>query len=124
MADPVTEPKPDGAKPDDDNVAAYAKFFFNYVRGRNGRFLIVETIDDVRWQVEPPVQGRKVMQEMLSPVTLESRDAEGTYTLSAFMVFKDALFRTKIHVQKDGLVMMSEEELAVEGMPVLQDLAI
>ncbi|MBU6474989.1 MAG: hypothetical protein KGL10_01545 [Alphaproteobacteria bacterium] len=111
------------ARLDEETVVAYVKFFFSYVRGRHGRFLVIETIDDVRWQVEPPAQGRKVMQEMLSPVTLESRDADGTFNLSAFMVFKDSLFKTRIHVQPDGLVSMSEEDLKIEGMPVLQDSA-
>ncbi|HYD19469.1 MAG TPA: hypothetical protein VEF76_13420 [Patescibacteria group bacterium] len=108
---------------DGNNVVSYVKFFFNYVRGRHGRFLIIETIDDIRWQVEPPLQGRKVMQEMLQPVTLVSQDSDGTYNLLAFMVFKDSLFRTKVHVKKDGLVSMSDEELKIEGMPVLQDAA-
>ena len=107
----------------EDLVVDYVKFFFSYVRGRHGRFLIIETIDDVRWQIEPPVQGRKVMQEMLAPVTLESMDTDGTFNLSAYMVFKDSLFRTLIHVKPDGLVSMSEEELKIEGMPVLQDSA-
>jgi hypothetical protein len=107
----------------EDTVVSYVKFFFSYVRGRHGRFLIIETIDDVRWQIEPPAQGRKVMQEMLAPVTLEDRDAEGTFNLSAFMVFKDSLFRTRIHVKSDGLVSMSDEDLKIEGMPVLQDSA-
>lgn len=107
----------------DDNVVEYVKFFFNYVRGRHGRFLIIETIDDIRWQVEPPLQGRKVMQEMLEPVSVVSEDSDGTINLEAFMVFKDSLFKTKVHVKKDGLVSMSEEELKIEGMPVLQDAA-
>lgn len=107
----------------DDTVVEYVKFFFNYVRGRHGRFLIIETIDDIRWQVEPPLQGRKVMQEMLEPVSIISEDSDGTINLEAFMVFKDSLFKTKVHVKKDGLVSMSEEELKIEGMPVLQDAA-
>lgn len=102
-------------------VVDYVRFFFTYVRGRHGRFVIVESIDDIRWQQEPPLQGRKVMQQMLEPVTLETEDADGTYTLTAFMVFKDSLFRTKVHVKKEGLVSMSSEELKVEGMPILQD---
>jgi hypothetical protein len=106
---------------DEETVIDYVKFFFSYVRGRHGRFLIIETIDDVRWQIEPPPQGRKVMQELLSPVTVTSQDADGTFNLEAFMVFKDSLFKTRIHVKKDGLVSMSEEDLKIEGMPVLQD---
>ena len=107
----------------EDTVVSYVKFFFGYVRGRHGRFLIIETIDDVRWQIEPPAQGRKVMQEMLSPVELESKEPDGTFNLAAFMVFKDSLFKTRIHVKPDGLVSMSEEDLKIEGMPILQDTA-
>lgn len=104
-------------------VVAYVKFFFGYVRGRHGRFMIIEAIDDIRWQVEPPSQGRKVMQDMLQPVTLIDRDKDGTFNLEAYMVFKDSLFKTKVHVKADGLVSMSNEELKIEGMPVLQDAA-
>jgi hypothetical protein len=110
-------------KIDERTVVNYVKFFFNYVRGRHGRFLIIENIDDIRWQVEPPLQGRKVMQEMLEPVSIVSQDPDGTYNLEAFMVFKDSLFKTRIHVKPDGLVSMSEEELKIEGMPILQDSA-
>lgn len=106
------------------NVVEYVKFFFGYVRGRHGRFMIIETIDDIRWQVEPPLQGRKVMQQMLEPVTLLSEDDDGTFNLEAFMVFKDSLFKTRVHVKSDGLVSMSEEELKIEGMPILQDSAL
>lgn len=108
---------------DERSVVDYVKFFFGYVRGRHGRFLIIETIDDIRWQVEPPLQGRKVMQQMLEPVTLTGKEEDGTFNLEAYMVFKDSLFKTKVHVKPDGLVSMSEEELKIEGMPVLQDSA-
>ncbi len=108
---------------DERNVVPYVKFFFGYVRGRHGRFMIIETIDDIRWQVEPPLQGRKVMQQMLEPVTLLSKEDDGTYNLEAYMVFKDSLFKTRVHVKADGLVSMSEEELKIEGMPILQDSA-
>ena len=65
-------------KVDERTVIGYVKFFFSYVRGRHGRFLIIENIDDIRWQIEPPLQGRKVMQEMLEPVSIVSQDPDGT----------------------------------------------
>jgi hypothetical protein len=104
-------------------VVEYVKFFFNYVRGRHGRFSVIEKIDDIKWQVEPPLQGRKVMQDMLSPITVVGRDSDGTFHVEGFMVFKDSLFKTKIHVKPEGIVSMSEEELKIEGMPVLNDTA-
>ena len=109
---------------DERSVVEYVKFFFNYVRGRHGRFMVIETIDDIRWQVEPPLQGRKVMQEMLEPVSVsEPGRRRAPSTSTHFMVFKDSLFKTRVHVKKDGLVSMSNEELKIEGMPVLQDAA-
>ena len=103
------------------NVADYVRFFFSYVRGRHGRFIVVENFEDIKWQNEPPAQGRKVMQDILHPVSLIAEDQDGTFTLEAFMLFKDSLFRTLIHVKKDGNVDMSDEELKIEGMPVVQD---
>ena len=103
------------------SVVNYVRFFFNYIRGRHGRFLIVETIDDVRWQIDPPVQGRKVMQEMLEPMTLIDQDQDGVFNLEAFMIFKDSLFKTKIQVKSDGFVSMFDEDLKIEDMPILQD---
>lgn len=105
------------------NVTDYLKFFFSYVRGRHGRFVIVEHVDEISWQIEPPPQGRKALQDMIAPVTLVARDADGTYHLECFMIFKDSLFKTKAQVQKDGLVTLSEEELKIEGMPVVEDKA-
>lgn len=102
-------------------VTDYVRFFFSYVRGRHGRFVIIEDVDDIRWQADPPLQARKVMQDLLTPVTLVSQDEEGNFNLEAFMLFKDSLFKTKIHVRSDGLISLSDEELKVEGMPVLQD---
>lgn len=108
---------------DKTNVRDYVRFFFAYVRGRHGRFTIVEAIDDIKWQVEPPLQGRKVMQDMLAPLSLVETGDDGTFTLDAYMIFKDSLFKTLIHVKPDGMVSMSDEDLKIEGMPVLQDTA-
>lgn len=102
-------------------VTDYVRFFFNYVRGRHGRFLIIEAVDDIKWQSEPPPQGRKVIQEMIQPIVVTSHDSDGTYNLDAFMIFKDSLFKAIVHVQKDGVVSLSDEELKIEGMPIIPD---
>ena len=107
----------------DKNVLAYIKFFFNYVRGRHGRFLIVENVDDIRWQSEPPPQGRKVIQEMLKPVTILEKQEDGTYICEAYMIFKDSLFKAMCHVSADGMVSLTDEELRIEGMPITPDTA-
>jgi hypothetical protein len=46
---------------------------------------------------------------------------EGKITLIAFMVFKDSLFRANVHVERDGMVSLSDEALVIEGMPIVED---
>lgn len=105
----------------ENTVVPYVKFFFNYVRGRNNRFQFVESIDDLRWVTEPAIHNRKTIQDTLEPIMVIAHDVEGTYHLEAFMAFKDALFKTKIHVKKDGVIGMSEEEVKFENLSIMQD---
>lgn len=104
----------------EENVTDYVRFFFTYVRGRHGRFIITESVDDVNWKEDPPPAARKAIGKMLSPVTLEETK-DGNYHLSACMVFKDSLFKSKVKVENTGFVSLSDEELLVEDMPVLDD---
>lgn len=107
---------------DDRNVLTYARFFFSYVRGRHGRFLIVDNVDDIAWREELPAAARKAMGQMIEPLRLSSYDAETGYHLTGQMIFRDGLFRAQIHVEpKKGFVTLDNEELVIEDMPVLDD---
>jgi len=106
----------------DDNVADYVRFFFTYVRGRHGRFIIMENVDDINWKEEPPPAARKAIGKMLGPVQIkDKKDGGKVYHLEARVLFKDSLFKTDIFVSQDGHVALSDEELLVEDMPVLDD---
>lgn len=105
----------------EENVADYVRFFFTYVRGRHGRFIITEGVDDISWREDPPPSARKAIGKMLAPVELEKVDDEGNFHLKACMVFKDSLFRSKVKIEPNGFVSLSDEELLVEDMPVLDD---
>lgn len=106
----------------DDTVAPYVRFFFTQVRGRHGRFLITETVDDIKWREEPPPAARKAVGKIVMPLTLTGRDADGVYRLSACMIFKESLFKAQIAVRPDGIVSIENEELLVEDMPVMDDM--
>lgn len=105
----------------DDTVGGYVRFFFTYVRGRHGRFLITETVDDIQWREEPPPAARKAIGKILNPVTVTGRNAEGDFVLSLCMMFKDSLFKATVTVKPHGVVALSDEELLIEDMPVLDD---
>lgn len=107
---------------DHHNVIDYVRFFFSYIRGRHGRFLVTETVDDIRWQEEPPPAARKAVGKMLLPLRVTGQEDSGDYLLESTMVFKDSLFRAKIRVKENGRVELFDEELVLEDIPVLDDM--
>ena len=106
----------------DDNIDEYVRFFFAYVRGDKGAFVLAENIDDVRWRDDPPPAARKAIGNVLVPLAVIDQEKDGSYRLQASMVFKDSLFQSDIQVTEDGHVFMSNEELLLEDLPVLDDI--
>lgn len=107
---------------DDRAVVDYVRFFFAYVRGRHGRFIIAENVDDIAWKEDPPQAARKAIGNLLEPVRMTGESKDGTKTLVVRMIFKDSLFRSTVLVSPDGMVSLTDEELVVEDMPVVDDL--
>lgn len=105
----------------EDNAPAYIKFFFNYVKGRHGRFVIVENIDEIMWDGDVPQKGKEAVGKILKPITVTGREDSGKIIMLAFMVFKDSLFRANVVVERDGMVSLSDEALVIEGMPIIED---
>lgn len=102
-------------------VISYVTFFFHYVRGKHGRFLFVENVDDINWREDPPPAARKAIGKMLQPVQITQKNADGSFELLACMIFKDSLFQSKITVEPHGHVTLFDEELLIEDMPVIDD---
>ncbi len=105
----------------EETIKLYVRFFFNYVRGRHGKFIIVENIDDVKWREEPAPAGRKALGKMIQPIELKNITENGTYQLSTSIVFKDSLFESDISVDENGNVTLSNQELLVEDIPVIDN---
>lgn len=105
----------------EETVVEYARFFFTYIRGRHGRFIVTETVDDISWKEEPPPAARKAIGGVLEPLQLLSADKEGVYHLGASLLFKDSLFKAQIHVTPQGQVSLTDETLLIENMPVTDD---
>lgn len=104
----------------EDNAPAYAKFFFNYVKGRHGRFVLVDNASEIAWNGAVPEKGKEAIGKIIQPVTV-TEVQDGKIIMMAYMVFKDSLFRAQVHVERDGMVSLSEEALVVEGMPIIED---
>src|SRR3984957_5715827 len=85
-------------KLDRKTVIPYAKFFFHYVRGQLGRFIIVEKPDEVVWLSNANTKEKADVAERLMPVTYKGIGRDNLITLTATVVFKNALFKTDIKV--------------------------
>lgn len=103
------------------NIRDYVRFFFSHVRGRHGRFIITETVDDIKWQEEPPPAARKAVAKMIQPVRIMGMADDGTFQLQVCMMFKDSLFKSRVNVTPGGEVEITDEELIIEDMPVYDD---
>jgi hypothetical protein len=76
----------------------YAKFFFHYVRGQLGRFIIVEKPEEVVWLANANDKEKADVAQRLMPVTYKGIGRDNLFTLTATVVFKNALFKTDIKI--------------------------
>jgi hypothetical protein len=85
-------------KLDRKTLVLYTKFFFHYVRGQLGRFIIVESPEEVRWLENASEQEKAMVAERLMPVTYKSVGRDNLFTLTCTVIFKNALFKTDVKV--------------------------
>lgn len=105
----------------DETVPDYVRFFFAHVRGEHGRFLIAENVDDIRWKDDPPPEARKNLAKMLLPVIVKRVAKDGSFEVPITVMFKDSLFQCDIIVSPIGQVDITNEQVLVEDIPVLDD---
>lgn len=79
-------------------IIPYAKFFFHYVRGQLGRFIIVEKPEEVVWLTNANDKEKADVAQRLMPVTYNGIGRDGLFTLTATVIFKNALFKTDIKI--------------------------
>lgn len=105
-----------------DTILYYVRFFFNVVRGQEGRFFIVDSAEHVPWQDDPSPSARRAIGKMIDPLSLIKIDENGDFICEASIVFKQSLFESKIIVSKTGDVRMSDQDLVIEDIPVAENL--
>jgi hypothetical protein len=77
---------------------SYAKFFFHFVRGQLGRFIIVEKPDEVTWLSNANDKEKADVAGHLMPVSYKGIGRDNLITLTTTVVFKNALFKTDIKI--------------------------
>jgi hypothetical protein len=77
---------------------SYARFFFHFVRGQLGRFIIVEKPEEVIWLAIATDAEKAEVNKRLMPITYKGIGRDNIITLTATVVFKNALFKTDIKI--------------------------
>nr|WP_320144108.1 tetratricopeptide repeat protein [uncultured Cohaesibacter sp.] len=105
----------------------YIRFFFSCVAGRHGRFDLLESKDNIRWTDVGVAEGdhkrleQHLEQQVLSlSGSLQTEDGDIHYRGTASMAFKNSLFNCSISIDKDGFVVMSNEELVLENLRIME----
>jgi len=136
----------------DRNAILYCRFFFHFVRGQLGTFCLTENLEEIHWAdpsrnessevskeatVEQIEEARRKVGPLLEPVQVLVRDGDKSITLSATMVFKNALFRSKVLIalmegdysttegESERMtyyqISLFDEDLLLEDLPVIVD---
>jgi hypothetical protein len=106
----------------EENVRSYVKFFFHHVKGKQGRFVVVESVDGIEWREEPPPAARKAIMKIIEPLKIVGRTEDGGFILSVNIMFRNALFRSEASVTAGGIIELSRQEVLIEDMPVVDDI--
>jgi hypothetical protein len=105
-------------------VLDYVQFFLKFVKGKMGFFHLIQSVDDINWKEDPPAQARRSIADMITPLTLKTigkGDQRDTYFCDATVMFKHGLFHCDITVDPKGFVVIDNQELLIEDMPVYSD---
>ncbi len=92
-----------------DLAAAYLRFFVNYIQGDQGRFEIVEHVDQLTWEPGTPAAPRAEIAARISPVVLYP-GPEGAWTATATVRYGDALFWAAFSIPSNGAIVMSSDD--------------
>lgn len=101
------------------NVIEYVRFFFTFVKGRHGRFVICESAENIRWKDEPPEDIRKSINMVVTPLKIIEQKSDGIYKISGCMMLKDAMFKVDVFVHPNGKITMANHEILIEDVPIL-----
>jgi hypothetical protein len=99
----------------DADLILYARFFFHWIRGGLGRFILVESPNEIPWTPNRSEAIVTFVSTRLQPVRLLSREGNKRAVLSASVIFKNALFLTKIRVTLTGGADITNDGGAIES---------
>lgn len=102
----------------EENVLEYLRFFCFFVRGEEGPFLIVESLDNPDMPPNMDGQTKAVIEGTIRPATYEGKNEAGYYLCDGVVFYSNALFIANFAVQPSGMIEMLDDE------PIAADLNV
>ena len=114
----------------DATVHGYLRFFFAFVHGDSGAFVLVESPSDVTGDHEAklPEQVDRIasIRSRVKPLTTRTIDQRGRWVIDGAVAFLDTLFAVTLAVAPGGEVEMTDDEEAesLDGISVPEGLSL
>jgi tetratricopeptide (TPR) repeat protein len=117
VSDPIHQTNEAEAIPlTDATVGDYLRFFFFFVRGDSGAFVLVESQDEI--EVDPTAQSDpselrkrlKKVRKRMTPLTVHERE-NGGWTATCTVAYTGSVFNATLEILPDGTVEMLEDDL-------------
>lgn len=107
----------------DDNIVEYVRFFCFFVRGKEGPFYVVSTIDAPYLTSELGAATRdgneklrEIFKQRFQSPRYYGKSPEGDHRISALVMYSNALFIADFELKSTGMVKMAND------IPVMADL--
>lgn len=108
----------------EENVLHYLSFFCFFVRGDEGPFLVIDSLDNpwiaksvFDWSSESMDKaGYLTLREAFQAPEYFGQDAEGKYRISTLVYYSNAIFKADFLVEPSGMLSM------INDQPILADL--
>ncbi len=101
-------------------AVAYVKFVLGNVWDENGAMRLCESIDDVEFSASPFPNQLSFLSDNITPAMVVDR--EDKIIVRCNIVYGVALYRAEIHLQRNGLFEIIEEQQLGDEIPALRTL--
>jgi hypothetical protein len=103
----------------DDNILDYVEYYYMTTTSAHGMLALINNIDDIIWNEDPPLQVRREIMKMIIPLTITEFTHDGYWMLRASFLHRQSLFQADLKLHSDGTIISYNHELILEDLPVM-----
>lgn len=101
-----------------DTIAEYLKFYLAHVMASDGRFYLIQSVEDISWRDEPDPNGKLALGKMITPVAIKKAE-DDFFILNSTVIFQDFLIEVDIKIDRHtGVIEFLDKDVLVKEIPV------